>query len=166
MNEREIKNYTKAVQRRLRMPRQVRARVMSDFTSAISARREAGERLEDILAELGSPKQAAAELNEQMKAYTYRKSPWRFAFLALAALGGLYLLGETASMALVYLMIGSEAASLGVIGGADGPTAIFVTTSVAAPTQEAKLLTALLLLVAGAFGYWRMKRCGPKDREQ
>lgn len=150
-----IKKYVNAVERRLRMPVEVRARVMSDFGSSISARREAGESVEQILESLGTPKMAASELNEQMKEYTYAKSPWRFAFLGAALAGGLYLLGQLVSMVLVWLITGSEAASLGVIGGADGPTAIFVTTPVDGPTVEAKLLLSLVILAAGIFGYYK-----------
>lgn len=114
--------------------------------------------VEAILESLGSPKQAAAELNEQMKEYAYRKSPWRYLFLTLAVVCGLFLLGELLSMALVWYMTGSEAASLGVIGGADGPTAVFVTTSMAVPTEEIKFALCILGLAAGVFGYWKLKR--------
>ena len=114
--------------------------------------------VEAILESLGSPKQAAAELNEQMKEYAYRKSPWRYLFLTLAVVCGLFLLGELLSMALVWYMTGSEAASLGVIGGADGPTAGFVTTSMAVPTEEIKFALCILGLAAGVFGYWKLKR--------
>ena len=51
---------------------------MADFLSAINARKEDGQSEETILAELGTPKQAAKELNEQMKEYTYKKSPLRW----------------------------------------------------------------------------------------
>ena len=153
-----IKKYVNAVERRLRMPREVRARVMSDFGSSISARREAGERVEDILESLGTPKKAAEELNEQMREYVYRKSPWRFLFLTVAVMCGVLLLGELASIALVWYLTGSEAASLGIIGGADGPTAVFVTTSVVVPTEEVKFALCILGLAAGTFGYWKLKR--------
>lgn len=153
-----IKKYVNAVERRLRMPLEVRRRVMSDFGSSITARRETGETVEEILESLGSPKQAAAELNEQMKAYTYRKSPWRYLFLTAAVVCGLFLLGELASMALVWYMTGNEAASLGVIGGADGPTAVFITTSVAVPTEEVKFILCVIGLAIGGFGYWKLKR--------
>ena len=140
------------------MPRDVRARVMSDFGSSISARREAGEEVEEILDSLGSPRQAADELNEQMKEYVYRRSKWRYLFLLVAVVCGLFLLGELASMALVWYLTGNEAATLGVIGGADGPTAVFITTSVAVPTEEVKFALCLLGLAAGTFGYWKLKR--------
>lgn len=164
--EKKMKKYVNAIDRRLRMPLREKARVLNDLSSSIQARREVGKTDEEIYAELGTPKQAAADLNEQMREYTYRKSPWRFVFLTLAVLCGLYLLGEAAEMLLVYIITGSERASMGVIGGADGPTAVFVTTSVTVPTQEARLLAALVLLVAGAFGYWRLKRCKQKDAAQ
>lgn len=156
--DQKIKKYMSAVERRLKMPRQLRARVMSDFGSSVSARREAGESVEEILDSLGDPKQAAAELNEQMKEYTYRKSLWRFVFLGAAVIGGLSLLGGIVSMILVYMMTGSEAASLGIIGGADGPTAIFVTTAVDGPTIETKLFLSVCLLAAGVFGFYKLSR--------
>ena len=160
MNEQDLrlKKYVNGVERRLRMPADVRVRVMSDFSSSICARREAGESVEQILDSLGTPKKAAADLNEQMKEYTYVKSPWRFAFLAAAIAGGGYLLGKLLEMILVYALTGSEAASMGVIGGADGPTAIFVTTTVNAPTQEAKIAAGVIALAVGIFGYYKFSR--------
>lgn len=160
MNEQDLrlKKYVNGVERRLRMPMDVRVRVMSDFSSSICARREAGESVEQILDSLGTPKKAAADLNEQMKEYTYVKSPWRFAFLAAAIAGGGYLLGKLLEMILVYALTGSEAASMGVIGGADGPTAIFVTTTVNAPTQEAKIAAGVIALAVGIFGYYKFSR--------
>ena len=38
--DKNIKKFLRAVERRLRFPRDVRERVMSDFSSSISARRE------------------------------------------------------------------------------------------------------------------------------
>ena len=72
--EKKMKNYVNAVERRLNLPREIKARVMSDFQSSIVARREAGQTDEEIYAELGTPAKAAADLNEQMKDYTYRKA--------------------------------------------------------------------------------------------
>lgn len=160
MNEQDLrlKKYVNGVERRLRMPMDVRVRVMSDFSSSICARREAGESVEQILDSLGTPQKAAADLNEQMKEYTYVKSPWRFAFLAAAIAGGGYLLGKLLEMILVYALTGSEAASMGVIGGADGPTAIFVTTTVNAPAQEAKIAAGVIALAVGIFGYYKFSR--------
>ena len=165
--EKKMKKYVNAVERRLDLPREVKARVMSDFSSSIQARRENGMTEEAIYAELGSPKKAAADLNEQMKEYTYRKSPWRFVFLACAIYGGIRLLSGL-WVNLVYWFcvlfmdirsrfVPDEAYSIGIIGGADGPTAIFVTT----PDWVHYLLPVLARAV-GVWGYLRLRKCRRK----
>ena len=53
--EKKMKSYVNAVERRLNLPREIKARVMSDFQSSIVARREAGQTDEEIYAELGTP---------------------------------------------------------------------------------------------------------------
>ena len=40
--EKKMKRYVNAIERRLNLPPEVKARVMSDFASSIAARREAG----------------------------------------------------------------------------------------------------------------------------
>ena len=139
--EKKMKNYVNAVERRLNLPREIKARVMSDFQSSIVARREAGHtyifnetvranfRLakpdvtdEEIYAELGTPAKAAADLNEQMKDYAYRKSPWRFLFLGIAAIGGVRLLYDGFVSLIGYVVLRRElvqsggAATIGIIG--------------------------------------------------
>ena len=168
--EKKMKKYTAAVERRLNLPRKIKVRVMSDFISAITARRESGMTDEEIYGELGTPKQAAAVLNDQMKEYTYRKSPWRFVFLAAAIYGTMELLSGI-WVNLVYLwyrfqaegqvmglgMTRLESSSIGIIGGADGPTAIFVTAPV-----WANYLWSLLLVLIGIWGFHRLCRCKRK----
>lgn len=159
--EKKMKKYVNAVERRLNLPREIKARVMSDFSSSIQARREAGMSDEAIYAELGTPKKAAADLNEQMKEFAYRKSPWRFLFAALAIYGGWELFGGLAA-ALLYLAMSdplSQAGSVGIIGGADGPTAIFVTTRV---PEWYHFGIPLMLLLVGILGYYRLRKCKQK----
>ncbi len=151
-----IKRYVNAVERRLRLPRKIRARVMSDFATSICARREQGQTDDEIMAALGTPAQVAAELNEQMKDYTYRKSPWRFACLALAVLSLVWLLGY-AILPRLFLI---QQQSIGIIGGADGPTTILITSSAA--DVRMRVLAAVLLAVAGLLGYLRLRRCKRK----
>jgi len=160
--EKKMKRYVHAVERRLALPREIRARVMSDFSSSIQARRESGMTDETIYAELGTAKQAAADLNEQMKDYTYRKSPWRFLFAAAALYGAAELLGSFIAW-IAFLVIADpvlqagEAHSVGIIGGADGPTAIFVTT----PEWTGYVIPVLALIV-GIWGFLRLRRCRQK----
>lgn len=160
--EKKMKKYTSSVERRLNLPPKIKARVMSDFTSAITARREAGMTDAEIYEELGTPKQAAAILNEQMKEYTYRKSPWRFVFLAAAIYGLWELLGNAAAWILYLFMkdpflLTGEAASIGIIGGADGPTAIFLTKP-----DWMYWGVPVFLLAVGIYGFLRLRRCKQK----
>ena len=145
--QKKMKKYCNAVERRLNLPRDVRARVMTDFASSIAARREAGETEEQIFAELGTPKEAAALLNGQMKEYAYEKSKWRWLGLAVAVIsGGAFLWRNLVNWLLTALFTLSlgENQSLGVIGGADGPTAVFVTTTLR-PDYEGILCVCVML---------------------
>lgn len=159
--EKKMKKYCNKVERKLNLPRDIKLRVMTDFGSSIEARREAGMTEEAIYADLGTPKQAAATLNEQMKEYAYRKSPWRFAFAALAVYGGWELLGSLiASIAmLTFTLSHPNASSVGIIGGADGPTAIFLATTV--PEWYHYAVPVALLLV-GIWGFARLRKCKQK----
>lgn len=155
-----MKKYCNAVERRLDLPRDVKVRVMNDFVSSITARREAGESDEQIFAELGTPKEAAALLNEQMKEYAYRKSKWRWVALAAAVLGWLMLVYNGVIGLMVYLLNGTinHNASVGIIGGADGPTAIFVTSRVSAEG----VVVWTLLGVMGILGWWYLSHMKKK----
>lgn len=150
--EREIKKYINAVKRRLELPRELRERVIRDFSGSIAARREAGQSFEEIVAELGSPQKAAGELNEQMKEFIRPKSPWRYFFGAVAALGVLRLLPELiGKLLLLFLQVKESvpggASCVGIIGGADGPTAVFVTVS-----QSGRDFLTIALLAVGIGG--------------
>ena len=156
----KIEKYLKAVSRRLNLPKDVKERVMSDFVSSIRARQESGQSDEQILADLGSPEKAAAELNEQMKEFAYRKSLWRFFFAGVAAYGAAKILKLLLGQLLYWFMqipMRQETTSIGVIGGADGPTAVFVTSSPATGH-----IVAVVLLVVGIWGCFRLSRCKKK----
>lgn len=165
--EKKMKKYIRSVERRLNLPKDVKTRVMSDFLGSVQARREVGITDEEIYTELGTPQKAAADINEQMKEYAYRKSPWRFLFAACAVYGsmevlpGLYVnlvyLAATAYMRVRSIFTPQEAYSVGIIGGADGPTAIFVT----APAWAHYVIPTAMLIV-GILGYLRLGKCRQK----
>lgn len=120
-----VKRYVNAIEWKLRLPWKVRVRAMSDLSTSMTARHEAGEPYEEIMADLGTPAQVAARLNAELAEYAGDSgSPWRWLFLAAAALSLLWMI---ASLAPVLFTL-QASASIGVIGGADGPTAIFVAT--------------------------------------
>ena len=159
-----VKRYLRAVARRLNLPRQMRDRVMSDFTTSLCARAEQGESWEDILASLGTAAEAAAELREPMQEYAYRKSPWRFVCLAAAALCLLRLLSYSLSMLMIWSFTHTSAdTSVGIIGGADGPTAIFV--SLPEATLILRPLIVLVLLIGCIAGFWCLGHLKQKPRD-
>lgn len=162
-------SYIKAVNRRLNLPKEVKQRVMADFESDLDARLESGMLWETVLAELGSPQKAAADLNEQMKEYAYRKSPWRYLFLVLSVLSGGWLVMYAALLrfgmllnTLQWSFSSNEAASIGIIGGADGPTAIFVTGGVSAGLDWDVVLI-MVIMVVSILAFLRLRRCKPKN---
>lgn len=158
--EKKMKKYTNSIERKLNMPLDLKQRVMTDFISSISARREAGQTDESIYAELGTPGKVAADLNEQMQEFTYVKSPWRWACLALAVLSGIVMLFGGIMELITFLFNKAINSSIGIIGGADGPTAIFVTTSPDATVYQVGI--CLLLLVMGLIGFFALRRCPRK----
>ena len=165
MNEKEIQRYLKAIRRRLNLPGEIRDRVISDLRSSIQERREAGQTDREILAELGTPAQAAADLNRQMEEFTYVKSPWRWLCLVLAIGSGLSLLWGGGLSFLTWLLnrlTQAEVNSIGIIGGVDGPTTVFITTSPDAWLYQ--LGMCLLLLVMGVFGFYFLSHC-PRNKK-
>ena len=86
-----------------------------------------------------------------------QKSPWRFLFAGCAVYGAVQLLGGLLSLVLPFFLrlqmnlSPTNAATIGIIGGADGPTAIFVTS----PPWTAYILPAVLT-AAGILGYIRL----------
>lgn len=154
-----MKKYLRAVRRRLNMPKELKDRVMADFLSDIEARKEDGLTEEAIYAELGSPRLAARELNTQMQEYTYRKSPWRWGALALAIFSGLCLAYRgLPGLLLVLFNKANNAASIGIIGGADGPTAIFVTTKTGFFPAAGIYILLLTMGIVGFLALRKLKR--------
>ena len=149
--ETQMKHYLGAVRRRLNMPKELKDRIMTDFADSLEARLENGQSFEAILSELGNPKEAAAELNRQMQEYTYQKSPWRWGCLILAIVSFLCLAYRGLPGLLLMLFNKANNASIGIIGGADGPTAVFVTTASDSSFPTAGLYA--LLLVMGLIGF-------------
>lgn len=160
--EKKQKRYLRSVKRRLNLPPEVKQRVMSDFAGALEARREAGVPEAAIYAEFGSAKKAASDLNGQMKEYAYRKSPWRFLFAIGAGLAaGWILLSRVlmyAGMLLETLHIRGNGASIGIIGGADGPTAVFVTGVQTGGTDWDVVVMGVILVIC-ILGYFRLRKC-------
>lgn len=138
-----VKRYMNAIERHLRVDRKTRVRIMTELASDFQSRRENGQSDEAIMQELGSPEEVAAEFNAALDDETLQPvSRWRWAFVALAAV---ILLARFVLPELFLLQ--SHASSIGVIGGADGPTSIFVATEASSGLWE--VLPWLLGCAAG-----------------
>ena len=157
----KLRKYLRVVRRRLDVPKQLKDRIMEDYVSSIDARKENGQEEAAILAELGAPKMAARELNQQMREYTYRKSPWRWVCLAVAILSGLCLAyqGLPGLLLMLFNKSYNAAASIGVIGGADGPTAIFVTTK---PSATPLFMIYGSFILLGLVGFLLLRKLKQK----
>lgn len=155
--EKKMKKYTTSVERRLALPGDMKARVMCEFIGSVASRRASGMTDEEIYTELGSPEKVAADLNERMKAYTFCKSPWRYLFAVLAVFGAYDFVGGVVALLLRIYQVSVGAGSIGIIGGADGPTMVFVTT----PGWFHTLLPAGMLII-GIWGFLMLSRCKRK----
>ena len=122
-----IKRYVNAIEARLALPMRDKVRIMTDISSTISARHEAGDSYEDIMKDMGTPEEVAAQFNEEMAPGRKARSPLRFLPLILAAAACIPALFQVFSgIALVQFF--SSVADVGIIGGADGPTSVFITS--------------------------------------
>lgn len=146
-----VKRYMNAIERRLRVDRPTRLRIMTELAGDFESRRESGQSDEQIMAELGTPAQVAAQFNAAFGAPRLDRR-WRWAFVAAAVL-------VAALAVLPGLLAPGGAASVGVIGGVDGPTSIYVTAS---PMQNLVSIFPWLLGCAGGFllPVWRRPRSG------
>lgn len=124
-----VKRYMNAIEHRLRVDRKTRVRIMTELASDFQSRRESGQSDESIMQELGTPEEIAAEFNASLGTSGRTASRWRWAFVALAA-----------AIAFTRLLLPGlllpQSGNLGIIGGADGPTAIFVTTTASSTLWE------------------------------
>ena len=150
-----MKKYLRKIEWHLMLPREVRRRVMEDLNSTIAERREAGQSDERIMAELGKPQKVAEELNRQMQDYMLKKTPWRFVCLIAAAIAFLLIMWDLFVDILFSSFLTGANESIGIIGGADGPTAIFVTSR---PAADWEFILFAAVFVLGITGYFWLRR--------
>lgn len=119
-----IKQYMNAIERKLHLPWAVRRRIMTDLSGDVAARLEAGKTYEEVMAEMGSPEEVAEGFHAEFAGEKKSAGVWPWLFLAGAALCAASLLRQL-------ILRRQMAASIGIIGGADGPTAIFIAGQIA-----------------------------------
>lgn len=156
----EVKQYLKAVEKKLRLPKKIKQSVLSDLITEMSARAEAGERMEQVIKDMGTPLQVAQSIHAEMDDLVYVKSPWRWACLGLVVICAFVLIMRGYSGALLFL-VNKMLNNAGPIGGFDGPTQIFVTAPV--DRQIPSMIMAGLLLVMGVIGFINLSHCHKKQ---
>lgn len=113
--------YIKQVKKRLAVPSSKRKTVLQDLEKTFASAAENGETEQQVIARLGTPEQFAAGIEEQFgidrkKRLKTRTIIWTTICLVVAVI-----------VFSVYLTIQQEMiGAIGIIGGADGPTAIIV----------------------------------------
>lgn len=131
----ELDRYLGQIRRCLRVDKATRERILNDLTGDLYDRLRRGESAADIIADMGPAREVADGFNENFAAEGQPARPvWRWGFLAA---GVLLLLADTVPIligwaaehwAQMRLLREMETNNVGIIGGADGPTAVFVTT--------------------------------------
>ena len=127
-DQKKIKKYVNAVERKLKVPLKTKVRINADLGTDIHARMEAGQSVDDILEEIGSPKEVADRFNGELGVGTQTEaSLMRFLFLFLAILVSVYTAYELVTDMYINEFMDSYLRSpVTIIGGADGPTSVFV----------------------------------------
>ena len=72
--------------------------------------------------------------------------------------GGLTLLSVVAPIIIGAVLKAQVASSVGMIGGADGPTAVMVVGTLGVGSVIAEVVIGLLLIAAGIWGYRKYKK--------
>ena len=130
------------------LPRKVRRAVLRDLEEWFDAAADHGESEEEVVARLGTPEAFAAPFREE-------RAPALWPPLVLAGLG---LLVSAACGLGLWLQVSLGGEQVGVIGGVDGPTQIYVTSSGVSPLW---LLLALgVALLAAGLVWLRRRRLG------
>lgn len=119
--------YIREVEKLIPLPSRIKKEVLRDLEEAFASAAEHGETEEQVIQRLGSPKEFAENLNEQVNferfTQEHRKRKQMLMIICIFIFSML-LFGLYALIKMVTLTREIE----GVIGHADGPTAIFVAT--------------------------------------
>nr|WP_317283982.1 hypothetical protein [uncultured Sellimonas sp.] len=87
--EKQIKTYVNSIEKHLRLPLELKARINSDIGTEIHMKLEAGKTVDEILEEMGTPKEVAERFNQELFDQQIRRNPLRFLFLLLAVWGSI-----------------------------------------------------------------------------
>ena len=100
-DQKKIKRYVNQLERRLRLPLELKVRINGDIGTEIHQRMESGQTVDQVFQEMGSPDEVAASFNREFSEFEIRKNPIRFLFLimvVMAAAGELWYIGALLQM--------------------------------------------------------------------
>ncbi len=150
-----IQRYLSRLRRMLYVSETRKDEIIGEILNTIRTQQLAGVSNKEILAQLRPATEIAQEENQKAN-IQYKKSPWRWVCLAMALV----------CLLLFALQQGWISAAIptdvGVIGGADGPTAILVSSETGSGSQESTII--LLLAAMGLVGFLSLGKCPvPQD---
>jgi len=158
----KIRTYLRQVSRKLRFSKALNTRICADLQTTILAKMESGIPETEILDSLGTPTMVAADFHAQMPDQIRKKSPLRFVCLAVSIVSALVLVGRLLLSLFLDDLLNGMTRSIGIIGGADGPTSVFITTTTSV-RSVAELLFWLILFISGIIGFYLLNH--KKDQE-
>ena len=115
--QKKVKRYVNAIERHLKFPMKVKARINSDIGTEIHMRLETGKTIDEVMAEMGKPKEVAERFNMELQEQTLRKHPLRFLFLALCIL---FVIGTVGGYFEGNMSFMQNHKAVSVIGGVNG----------------------------------------------
>lgn len=139
--------YIKEVEKLIPLPGRAKKEVLRDLEEAFASAAEHGETEEQVIQRLGSPKEFAENLNEQINFELFtqeHKKRKQMLIIVCTFIFSMLMFGLYAALKAAALT--REIGGIGIIGGADGPTAIFV----ADPGMDFSMVAVILGIAAFA----------------
>ena len=147
--------YIEEIIRRLKLSKNTKTRIRQDLFQDIQTAMDQGETLEEIISRMGTPEEAAQEFNESCggeAVFSAGRRAAKIVMISAIILSSLFLLFQGVLFLSQWYFSANISQSVGVIGGADGPTAIFVTYQFDPVIAALKLAIPVIIIFAGILG--------------
>lgn len=143
-----LTRYLREIGKKLEVSETMKKRILSDLENDIRAGIEHGESLEAICRRMGTPEEIAGRFSREMGEEGNRRKGYLVWRIGAALSGAVLVLGLLRTLMLRAFMTGNGeylGSSVAVIGGADGPTSIYLAGRIADPWDTMLLLAAVML---------------------
>lgn len=138
--------YIREVEKLLPLPSRAKKEVLRDLNEIFESASEHGESEKQVIQRLGSPEEFIRNLNEQIDLENFSREHQRKKSLLMILC--IFMVSVVCFGIYAVLKAMDITRAIGIIGGADGPTAIFVTSSGPDFQLIAILLGGILLVTA------------------